>query len=170
VTRKDGKEDIINLRFKKYTNKYKDLDEINITGNVRSYSSQSNDGKYKVEIYVFTYFDFPENDKDEEITNEVIIDGRICKIDHINIDGDKPNFHFILANNMIMSNGTKLNNYIPIQCWNDVAINNVNLKINDKIKITGELHSREYKKQINENEYEIRIAHEIVAKQNEVIK
>ena len=38
VKRKDGKEDLLNLRFKKYTNKYKDLDEINITGNVRSYS------------------------------------------------------------------------------------------------------------------------------------
>ena len=69
-----------------------------------------------------------------------------------------------------MPNNTKLNNYIPIQCWNEVATCNSDLKVNDKILITGELHSREYKKQIDEDNYEIRVAHEIVATKIEVVK
>lgn len=171
VKRKDGKEDLLNLRFKKYTNKYKDLDEINITGNVRSYSQQLSENKNKVEIYVYTYFDLPEDTSDEEITNQVVIDGRVCKIDHINKENNKPNLHFILANNMMVHNNTsKINNYIPVQCWNEVATCNSDLKVNDKVIITGELHSREYKKQIDDENYEVRVAHEIVAAKIEVVK
>ena len=50
VTRKDGKEDVLNLRFKKFSNPYKDNQEISILGNVRSYSKQLENGKNKVEF------------------------------------------------------------------------------------------------------------------------
>ena len=87
VTRKDGKEDVLNLRFKKFSNPYKDNQEISILGNVRSYSKQLENGKNKVELYIFTYFDNGELDEnDQEIINEFIIDGRICKIEVIRLD------------------------------------------------------------------------------------
>ena len=104
VTRKDGKEDVLNLRFKKFSNPYKDNQEISILGNVRSYSKQLENGKNKVELYIFTYFDNGELDEnDQEILNEFIIDGRICKIDELRSTKDgKSNIHFVIANNLII--------------------------------------------------------------------
>ena len=46
VTRKDGKEDILSLRFKKFSNPYQDNQICSLVGNVRSYSKKiSNDKK-----------------------------------------------------------------------------------------------------------------------------
>lgn len=169
VTRKDGKEDILNLRFKKFSNRYKEGSEISILGNLRSYSKQLDNGKNKVDLYIFTYFD-PAclDDNDEEIVNEFKIDGRICKIDPIRTTQDgKTNIHFIVANNLIIEESNqKLNSYLPCIAWGKLAKEISNLKVNDKVEISGELHSREYKKiiDVETGEYEFRIAHECVIK------
>lgn len=166
VTRKDGKEDVLNLRFKKFSNIYKDNQTISIVGNVRSYSKQLEDGKNKVELYIFTYFDPSKLDEDDqEIINRFDIDGRICKIDELRTTKDgKTNIHFIIANNLIISDtNQKLNSYLPCIAWGKPAKEIAEMNINDKIEITGELHSREYKKIISDSgEFEYRIAHECV--------
>ena len=59
VKRNDGKEDSLNIRFKKFSNPYSDNQEVTLSGNLRSYSTRLEDGKNKVELYVFTYFDQP---------------------------------------------------------------------------------------------------------------
>ena len=167
VTRKDGKEDVLNLRFKKFSNPYKDNQEISILGNVRSYSKQLENGKNKVELYIFTYFDNGELDEnDQEILNEFIIDGRICKIDELRSTKDgKSNIHFVIANNLIIEDSNqKLNSYLPCIAWGKLAKQISQMHVNDKITITGELHSREYKKIIDPEtgEFEFRVAHELV--------
>ena len=167
VTRKDGKEDVLNLRFKKFSNPYKDNQEISILGNVRSYSKQLENGKNKVELYIFTYFDNGELDEnDQEILNEFIIDGRICKIDELRSTKDgKSNIHFVIANNLIIEDSNqKLNSYLPCIAWGKLAKQSSQMHVNDKITITGELHSREYKKIIDPEtgEFEFRVAHELV--------
>lgn len=168
VQRDAGIEDILNLRFKRFSNTYREGQEIELVGNVRSYSKHLSDGKNKVEIYVFTYFDKPE---DFEDTNELILDGRICKIDSIRtVSNGKSNIHFILANNLdIEDSNKKLNSYLPCIAWGTLAKQISLLNVNDKIKITGRLQSREYKKYISEDEYEIRIAHEIYVKSFELL-
>ena len=40
VKRVDGREDLINIRFKKFSNPYNDGQEISLSGNIRSYSSK----------------------------------------------------------------------------------------------------------------------------------
>lgn len=167
VTRKDGKEDVLNLRFKKFSNPYKDNQEISILGNVRSYSKQLENGKNKVELYIFTYFDNGELDEnDQEIVNEFIIDGRICKIDELrNTKDSKSNIHFVIANNLIIEDSNqKLNSYLPCIAWGKLAKQISQMHVNDKIIISGELHSREYKKIIDPEtgEFEFRVAHELV--------
>lgn len=75
----------------------------------------------------------------------------------------KQNLHFILANNIISEdNRQKLNNYIPSVAWGKLANQLKNIKINDKIKLQGELHSRTYKKQLENGDLEIRTAHELL--------
>lgn len=159
VQRENGIDDIVSLRFKKFSNTYKDGDTVSLTGNVRSYSKQLLDGKNKVDIYVFTYFDSPEED---DITNSFVIDGRICKIEGVRIlPNGKKNIHFIVANNLVTGDGKKLNSYLPCIAWGKTAQEISNMRVNDIVQISGKLQSREYKKYISDDDFEIRIAHEL---------
>ena len=161
-----GKEDdVISLRYKKFTNKYKEGDFIEITGNLRSYSKREKD-KNSVQIYVFTYFDSPE----EVNGNNVSIDGRICKIDEERVSKKGvPYIHFILANNIFTNDGKKINSYIPCVCYKDDVDRIKELGINGQIRIEGEFHSHTYKKKLENNEIEFRVAHEVTCKKIEEI-
>lgn len=165
VKRADGKEDVLNVRFKKFSNPYTEGQEAEFTGNIRSYSQQIGD-KNKVEIYVFTYFDKPENETEDELEKNNIfhVSGRICKTDGIRKTANgKVNVHFILANNLIVGdNKQKLNSYLPCIAWGKFAKEIGKLNVNDEIEIRGELHSREYKKTLENGEIEVRIAHELL--------
>lgn len=169
VQRENGIDDIVSLRFKKFSNTYKDGDTVSLTGNVRSYSKQLLDGKNKVDIYVFTYFDSPEED---DVTNSFVIDGRICKIEGVRIlPNGKKNIHFIVANNLVTGDGKKLNSYLPCIAWGKTAQEISNMHVNDIVQISGKLQSREYKKYISDDDFEIRIAHELyvdsISKEND---
>ena len=59
-------EDVLQLRFKHYSNTYENGEQIALVGNIRSYSEKL-ENKNKVHLYVFTYFDKPENDSEEEV-------------------------------------------------------------------------------------------------------
>ncbi len=156
VTQENGKENLLNLKFKKFCNPYKENMEVSIIGNIRTYSQKLED-KNKVEMYVFTYFDPPE----EEKINEVEIDGRICKINPMRkTQSGKDVVDFILANNVTTDNQS-LNSYPSCVAWGKLAKIVNNLKVGDFVSILGQLQSREYKKKLNEEDYEIRIAHEI---------
>lgn len=166
--RDNGKEDVINLRFKSFSNKYKENDEVSIIGNLRSYSYKIDEERNKVLIYVFTYFD----EFEEDINNKVEIDGRICKINELRTTKDgKHNVHFILANNLILDNSNKrLNSYIPCLAWGKLAKDISKLSVNTKLKINGQIHSREHKKVYENGEIELRVAHELVVSDYEVIE
>lgn len=166
VLRKDGKEDIISLRFKSFACKYKDGDYVELIGNLRSYSRKLDENKNKVEIYVFTYFDYPTEDDEKEFldsTNEFLISGKVCKLNELHkTKTGKQNIQFILANNIINNDNTqKINNYIPMVSWGQDATDiSETLKVNDAVTIRGQLHSRTYVKNLPEGEVEIRVAHE----------
>lgn len=165
VRRNDGKEDVLNLRFKKFSNVYKEDQEIELVGNIRSYSHAVEGGKNKVDIYVFTYFDIPD---EEEVGNNpnnyFTVSGRICKIDEIRTtQNGKQNIHFLLANNLVFeSSNQKLNSYLPCIAWGKIAKEIAKYSVNGRVTIKGELHSRNYKKQISEDEFELRVAHELL--------
>lgn len=172
VPRDDGQEDVLNLRFKRFSNPYVENQEIRLSGNVRSYSTKLENGKNHVELYVFTYFDIPElNEEDQEDVNKLVFDGRICKIEPLRqTRSGKNNVHLILANNLIVSEGSKkLNSYIPCIAWGDVAVELSRLTVNTAIKVTGALHSREYKKTLEDGSFELRVAHECVIDSFEVL-
>lgn len=162
VKRHDDKEDILSLRFKKYTCNYKDGDYVELVGSLRSFSKKLSDNKSKVEIYVFTYFDLPMEENDENIVNEFVISGKVCKVNPIHqTKTGKQNLQFILANNIITDNNTqKINNYIPMVCWGKLAQDASIIQVNDSVVIRGQLHSRTYNKTLEDGSIEIRVAHE----------
>lgn len=159
--RPDGKEDIIQLRFKKFTNPYQENQYVELVGNLRSYSQNGEDGKNHIIIYVHTYFDLPTM-VDEDITNSFTLDGRVCKIEgsRISKNGAK-SYQFILANNIITQNGKKLNVYIPMIAWGKTAVAlEGQLEVGKKITVFGSLHSRLYKKSLGNDDFEYRTAYE----------
>lgn len=164
VSKDNGKEDTLNVRFKKYSTSCKEDQEITLVGNIRSYSSKLDSGKNKVELYVFTYFNQPDLDEnDHEYTNCLELDGRICKIDELRqIKNGKKSIHMILANNLIVSDGAKkLNSYIPCVAKGAIAEQLSSAKVNTQIELKGKLHSREYKKYLPDGSFEFRVAHEV---------
>jgi hypothetical protein len=165
--REDDKEDIINLTFKNSCNKHKEGSKIELLGNLRSFT-RNIDGRNKVDIFVSTYFDLPLDN--EIIINSVEIDGRICKLNDVRkINNTKRNIHFILANNIIsVDSNRKFNSYIPCIAWDDLADKISQLKVSDKVILKGQIHSREYKKRLSDDDYEIRICHELLVTDLEV--
>lgn len=164
VPRDDGKEDTLNIRFKKYSLPYQEDQEISFSGNIRSYSAKLDSGKNKVELYVFTYFDQPDlDDEDHEYINFLELDGRICKIDEVRkTRNGKTNIHLILANNLIVSEGSKkLNSYVPCIAWGETADTLAQLHVDSQIRLKGQLHSREYKKTLADGSIEFKVAHEV---------
>jgi primosomal replication protein N len=167
VTRPDGREDLIVLKFKEFSMNYKPDTEVELIGNIRSFSQHVGD-KNKVDIYVFSYFDPVEDCYDD--TNVAILDGKICKKDSLRKTASGKHYiHYIVANNIVTEDGQKLNSYIPCVAWGKTAkdIEN-NYAVGDAVSIKGRLQSREYKKRLSENEIEIRMAHELAT--NEITK
>ena len=166
VRNSNGKQSVLTLQFKKFSGDAKVGDFVSICGNLRSYSRKISEQKNKVNVYVFTYFDQPDSE-DDEIENQVLIDGRICKIEPLrNLANGKCNIHFILANNIVQGSN-KLNSYIPCIAWGKCAKEIAKLSKNDNIAIRGELRSREYKKPTDDGKFEIRVAHELVVQEFE---
>lgn len=170
VKRDNGSEDIINLKFKKFSNHYVENEEVSLTGNLRSYSYKVSESKNKVVIYVFTYFDQPEDDT----INSVEIDGRICKIDNLRTTKQgKNNIHLILANNIICEDNDsskRLNSYIPCIAWGKLARELSKLDVSTKISVKGKLHSREHRKVHENGEVELCVAHELLVSSFKVIE
>lgn len=164
VKRDDNKEDIIDLKFKKFACKYDENNEISLVGNLRTFSQQL-ENKNKVHLYVYTYFDEPQGDLLENLPNNIVdLDGFICKKSIIRkTRSGKDIIDFVIVNNLQASNKV-INCYIPAVTWGKNAKFIDNLPIGSKITVQGRLQSREYKKYISETDYEIRIAHELSVK------
>lgn len=161
VPNSNGYESILPLKFKQFSNIYKDGDVVSICGNIRSYSTKISDTKNKVELYCFTYFDKP---KESGIKNKFVIDGAICKKEKLVVlSSGKEITHFIIKNT-IQSGFSKLNSYLPCVAWGQVAKYVDSLPLHSEISISGEFRSREYKKYLDEDkkELEIRVAHELL--------
>lgn len=166
VPRTDGEDDVINLKFKRYSNQYTDGQIVSLKGNIRSYSQRLEGGKNKVELYVFTYFDIPETDEnDHELINYFELDGKVCKIDKLRKNSDgKESFHFILANNIFVEDkNTRIDTYLPCVCFGECARRlSKELSVGDSVYIKGQLHSRTYRKYYDNGDMEIKTAHEAV--------
>ena len=100
---------------------------------------------------------------DGRINSEQYSNIIICKINELRTTSNgKKNLHFILANNIFTNNGQKINNYLPVTCWGNLAQQVSEMNVNDKITIRGELHSRTYHKLNIDNEKEYNVTYELL--------
>ena len=164
----EGIEYIIPIKFKRFCNKYQNNQKVTLKGNIRSYSTKG-ENKNSVNLYIFTYQDDVE---ESEYSNHFIIDGRICKKNDLVINKfGKCSISFILANNIeTQEKQHHLNSYLPCLAFGREAKEIRKLNVGDQIKIEGYIRSRQYKKKINtEEDYIIKITHELIVKSFEVV-
>lgn len=132
----------IPLKFKSNMNPYVEGDVISIIGYCRSYSRMIGE-KSKVDIYIFTYFDKPNN----EDINSIVLNGTICKMG--NLSKTKKNvsrIYFTLANN-IYKKSTKITSYLPCVAFGEVAeAIHSNYTIGNTIDFCGRFNNRQYEK------------------------
>lgn len=162
VKRNNGKEDLINLKFKKFSNPYKEGDHVTLQGNLRTYRNQQ-DNFSELQHYVFTYFDIPEV-MDSESDNDITIRGIIQQVQELRkLPNDRELLKFRIRNVMLKDDKQIVST--PYCIAFGLNAKKFNFKINDEIEFKGEIHSRSFMKVVDNNEPHFTVAHEIYFKE-----
>lgn len=136
-------ENFIELRFRTNQNIYKENDVIDIIGNLRTLSTMDDNNKYHVLVYVFTHFDKPQTNSQD---NDVTLTGTICKISELKTNQRGINYcNLILANN-IQTNKVRLSSYIPCISWKSISEEISKYNVGTKLKVQGKISCRNYVK------------------------
>lgn len=161
VQRADSKADVLDLRFSNKCKVPAEGEQIDIVGNIRSHSAEQPDGHKRSEIYVYTRFELPSGEATGN--NQFDVTGKICKKDdeRTTVSGKK-NTRFVIASNIPIGDNKRISAYLPCVAWGSVSKKMKDFSVTDSIHITGELHSREYKKTLENGDVEIRLARELV--------
>lgn len=134
-----------------------------VSGSYRSFNLREGD---KTKLLLTAFADEIEVDVDYELTNNIFLDGFVCKEPVYR----KTPLGREIADVLLAVNRTYgKSDYIPCVLWGRNAKYASSFAVGEHIRLSGRIQSREYKKLINENEFETRVAYEVsVAKVEEV--
>lgn len=124
-------------------------------GEIRTRNIKDESGKMHVEIVVFInkISDYEKSDE-----NNVVLNGYICsKSNCRNTPLGRCITDFIVASNR----NCNKSDYIPSIAWERNAIKTSNMRVGTEVSITGRLQSREYRKKMENEEIETRVAYEL---------
>ncbi len=127
---------------------------IKVNANLRTRNYKENE-RDKVDVYAFAY-DIKLNNKNSKYTNQVVLEGYICKQPQIRYSptGDKL-YSTVLANNR--ENG--IVNYIPIVFFEKNSGEAKQIKVGNLIQLQGRFQSRTYwKNKEQKSVYEVAIS------------
>ncbi len=167
VPRLSGSADIIPVTISERLLTNQDLeigDKLEIEGQFRSYNSYM-PGRNKLVLTVFTKdIRFLENQEDEivagkdVISNEVILDGFLCKKPIYR----KTPFGREIADILLAVNrGYNKSDYIPCIAWGRNARFCENMQVGTEVKIVGRVQSRAYEKKYEDGRIENKVAYEV---------
>ena len=139
---------------------------IHVTGQFRSYNRHE-ELKNRLVLSVFVReIEFIEEETEEMKSNQIILDGYICKDP---IYRKTPLGREIADLLVAVNRSYSKSDYIPCICWSRNARHASGLPIGTHLKITGRVQSRDYIKHHSNGEEEERRAYEISASRIEVI-
>ena len=139
---------------------------IHVTGQFRSYNRHE-ELKNRLVLSVFVReIEFIEEETEEMKSNQIILDGYICKEP---IYRKTPLGREITDLLVAVNRSYSKSDYIPCICWSRNARHASGLPIGTHLKITGRIQSRDYIKHHSNGEEEERRAYEISASRIEVI-
>ena len=137
--------------------------KVKVFGEIRTRNVHEND-KNHLEITVFVK-EVLSYEKDE---NNVELDGFICK---------EPTYRETplgrQVSDLIIASNRERNfksDYIPCIAWGRNAIRTSELNVGTRVKVSGRLQSREYKKRLGDETYEERTAYELSSSMVSVVE
>ena len=138
---------------------------VEIDGEFRSMNMDV-EGKSKLILQIFAKNIRTTQEKADD-ENKIVLNGFVVKkpVYRITPSGRE------ITNMLIAVNRPRWrSDYIPSICWGTIARYAGTLPVGTHVRITGRIQSREYQKQISEEEYETRTAYEVSISQMEVIE
>lgn len=131
---------------------------VELTGQYRSYNRHSGD-KSRLELYVFVLdINFIKEFKDYTKSNEVFLDGYICKKP---IYRKTPLGREITDLLLAVNRSYGRSDYIPCIAWGRNAMYAREMEIGSRLCVYGRIQSREYLKVLPEKQIEKRVACEV---------
>lgn len=173
VPRLSGNADIIPVTISERLLTIKDIqigDNLQIDGQFRSYNSYDNE-KNKLILTVFVKdIQFLEEEEDMEVrkdkvSNEVILDGYICKKP---IYRKTPFGREISDILLAVNRAYNKSDYIPCIAWGRNARFCENVPVGTEVRIVGRIQSREYEKKYEDGTIEKKVAYEVSVSSLEV--
>lgn len=129
---------------------------ISITGQFRSYNNYSDTGS-KLLLTLFAR-EIIFTDEESKTPNEIILTGFICKPP---VYRHTPFGREIADILLAVNRSYNKSDYIPCIAWGRNARFCQGLEVGSKIRLTGRIQSREYKKRINDDEFITKTAYEV---------
>lgn len=131
---------------------------IHVTGQFRSYNRHE-ELKNRLVLSVFVReIEFIEEETEEMKSNQIILDGYICKDP---IYRKTPLGREIADLLVAVNRSYGISDYIPCICWGRNARFAARFEVGVHVQIWGRIQSREYVKRLNEDEVEKRTAYEV---------
>ena len=131
---------------------------VTVTGQFRSYNRHE-EKKNRLVLSVFVReWDFRETEEENEKTNQIFLDGYVCKDP---VYRRTPLGREIADRLLAVNRSYGKSDYIPCICWGRNARFASGFEVGSHIQILGRIQSREYVKRIGEDETEHRIAYEV---------
>ncbi|MBQ7718516.1 MAG: single-stranded DNA-binding protein [Clostridia bacterium] len=131
-------------------------DNVVISGQFRSYNNYSDTGSKLVLTLFAREITFGE--AENQTPNEIILTGFICKpVVYRHTPFGREIADILLAVNRSYNKS----DYIPCIAWGRNARFCQNLEVGSKVKLTGRIQSREYKKRVSDDEFITKTAYEV---------
>ena len=132
--------------------------KVYVTGQFRSYNRHE-ELKNRLVLSVFVReIEFIEEETEEMKSNQIILDGYICKDP---IYRKTPLGREIADLLVAVNRSYGKSDYIPCICWGRNARFAARFEVGVHVQILGRIQSREYVKRLNEDEVEKRTAYEV---------
>ncbi len=140
--------------------------KISITGQFRSYNRHE-EKKNKLVLSVFAReLDFVEDIEESTKTNQIYLDGYICKAP---IYRKTPLGREIADLLLAVNRPYGKSDYIPCICWGRNARFASTFEVGSRCAVWGRIQSREYMKKISEDQLEKRTAYEVSVSKLETV-
>ena len=142
--------------------------EVKVEGQFRSYNSYENErNRLILTVFAKELIEVEDSEEDSnEVTNEVVLIGYICKKPiYRQTPFDREIADILLAVNRAYNKS----DYIPCIAWGRNARFCQNMEVGTEVKITGRVQSRNYEKKHEDGTTETRVAYEVSIASMEII-
>ena len=141
-------------------------ERVKIIGQFRSYNRHE-EKKNRLVLSVFVReFEFTEEETDSVKTNQILLDGFICKPP---IYRKTPLGREIADLLIAVNRSYGKSDYIPCICWGRNARYASGFQVGERVSIQGRIQSREYVKKLDDEQCEKRVAYEVSVSKVECI-